>query len=188
MSARRCTTGRAGPSAEDGSSAWRRTSVSAPGGSAPMGSPRPGRTGTAVEATADTVRGAVAGRRATISGGAVRRARTGAGGICGDADRSPPPDAVPATAGTTRLGTPVLRPARATGAEGAKGAMGAAGARSAGAASPSPGAEGATGATARNTSGAPEGAVRGLPGVAVTPCTRPTGADGSTAWPRSPSL
>ncbi|WP_143202988.1 hypothetical protein [Streptomyces sp. CB02460] len=62
------------------------------------------------------------------------------------------------------------------------------------------GAEGATGAsvppatasagasTARNTSGVPDDAVRGVPGVRVTPCTSPTGADGSTAWPSSLSL
>ncbi|MFB8084533.1 hypothetical protein [Streptomyces sp. NPDC055992] len=143
----------------------------APDGAAP---PPATGAGTPDDGTADTVRGAAfAGRRAMISGDAVRRARTGAGGDCGDAGAPASPGARradPDTARTTRLG------AVPVGAEPVPVPL-------------STGAEGVSSPAARSTSGAPpEGALRGVTGVRVTPCTSPTGADGSTAWPRSPSV
>ncbi|MFK0096838.1 hypothetical protein [Streptomyces sp. NPDC091040] len=162
-------------------------------GSSGEGAPRAGRTagpagtpgasvrrwitgaGTPDDGTADTVRGvAFAGRRATISGGAVRRARTGAGFSTGGTAGPEARDADPETARTTRRGP----------GGGSVPGTGGVGPGSVPVSAPS----GAEGTAARSTNGAPEGAVRGVPGVRATPCTSPTGADGSTAWPRPPSL
>ncbi|WP_093707370.1 hypothetical protein [Streptomyces sp. 2131.1] len=179
--ARRCTTGSPAPASSPSEAGV----GPVPGGGAPRDSPRPVRTapapatgaGTPDDGTAATVRGAAfAGRRAMISGGAVRRARTGVEPGSGDAVGS----AARAEADTTRtarLGALAPRPVRGAGLvpvtppEGAASSSGDAAAD-----------------TARSTSGAPSGVLRGVPGVRVTPWMRPTGADGSTAWPRSPSL
>ncbi|WP_330453119.1 hypothetical protein OG704_19495 [Streptomyces sp. NBC_00869] len=181
MSARRCTTGSSGP---DGA-APPPAAGGAPGGSAPSGSPSPGRTapapatgaGTPDDGTAATVRGdAFAGRRAMISGGAVRRARTGVEAGSGDAVGSASRAEVETTR-TARLGALAPRPVRGVGLVPVPPPEGAV-----------PSSGGAVADTARSTRGAPSGVLRGVPGVRVTPWMRPTGADGSTAWPRSPSL
>ncbi|MEU2246947.1 hypothetical protein [Streptomyces sp. NPDC019224] len=169
--------------------------------------------GTPLDATVDRFRRVVAGRRAMISGGAVRRARTGAGRACDGAGAAVPPSpaarvAEPGTTGTTRLGAAAPRPSRPgrasvpgrAEADPATAGAGPVAVRLATGPGPDPagasaplGAEGATGSSgappaARSSNGAPEGAVRGRPGARATPWTSPTGADGSTAWPRSPSL
>lgn len=165
-----------------------------------------------VGATPVICRSRIAGRRATISGGAVRRGRTAAGRArCTEAE---------AEAGTGFAAEEALvsgpaasAPSRAAGAAEAVGAAGAApppafatfaarctggvafgrtvrtvfAAGSSPAAAPAtpPGSPSASGRAARSSSGPPGEAERGTPGRA-TPWMRPTGADGMTAWPNSP--
>ncbi|MCX5164273.1 hypothetical protein OHA43_33965 [Streptomyces sp. NBC_00305] len=176
-------------------------------------------------------RSVIAGRRAMISGGAVRRGRTatgparrsetGAGAVslaCCDADAVAAPGAVPPTRAVLLAGaaapaasTAVAPPARswrpgapfpeepgdfvlldlwtAVGTDDRPRALSppvvlpaeAGAGPAAASASPS-----APAGAARSSSG-PPGAVDRAPPGRATPWIRPTGADGSTAWPSSPA-
>lgn len=154
-------------------------------------------------------RSGIAGRRATVRGGAVRRGRTAAGRArCTEAEAeaeaeasvseavtSPEPDPEPAPEAEaeaeaeadpeaadrwTGAVRPGFRPPARPDADGSF-----AGAAPAVPPAPASVPPSASGRAARSSSGPPGEAERATPGRA-TPWMRPTGADGRTAWPSSP--
>lgn len=140
-------------------------------------------------------RSGIAGRRATVRGGAVRRGRTAAGRArCTEAEAeasvseavtspepAPEPEAAPEAADRwTGAVRPGFRPPAPPDADGSF-----AGAAPAVPPAPASVPPSASGRAARSSSGPPGEAERATPGRA-TPWMRPTGADGRTAWPSSP--
>lgn len=144
-------------------------------------------------------RSGIAGRRATVRGGAVRRGRTATGRArCTEAEAeasvseavtspgpAPEPDpeaeAAPEAADRwTGAVRPGFRPPARPDADGSF-----AGAAPAVPPAPASVPPSASGGAARSSSGPPGEAERATPGRA-TPWMRPTGADGRTAWPSSP--
>lgn len=144
-------------------------------------------------------RSGIAGRRATVRGGAVRRGRTAAGRArCTEAEAeaeasvseavtSPEPDPEPdpeAEAEAADRWTGAVRPGfRPPARPDADGSF--AGAAPAVPPAPASVPPSVSGRAARSSSGPPGEAERATPGRA-TPWMRPTGADGRTAWPSSP--
>ncbi len=155
-------------------------------------------------------RSGIAGRRATVRGGAVRRGRTAAGRArCTEAEAEasvseavtspesdPEPDLEPEAAPeadpeaeadpeTTDRWTGAVRPGfRPPARPDADGSFAGA-APAVPPAAPASAPPSASGRAARSSSGPPGEAERATPGRA-TPWMRPTGADGRTAWPSSP--